>query len=408
MVAELVIFEPQNLELAIYDNDSALVQLSEQAREQTLALLSEDPPIQKIREARDVLRAVDVWLRPKMQTRELKVEARNNLTECILRLDRATGGVIQRLQDKGLLTSGKGGDRKSTDAMSVDNYKSAGITEKQASRWKMQAQLPDKEFEEAITEVKENGWELTSTDISKRAKEYVYKTAASSAVRTDNPSLSDNIRVLQGDMLDILPTLDERFDLVIADPPYNVTEWEWDKRGDNFLNETRQWLEACLAVCKPAYNLFWFCSPQFMADIELVMRELKMPIQSRIVWHRRNMALGSNAAYRFLDTYELIFHVGNRALNFPPVWGEARFDVQTFAAPQTNFGDTKMHPTQKPLDLIQRLVEFGSYPGDAVLDPFAGSGTTGAACSDTRSCVLIEKEDEYIHVISNRLAIIRE
>jgi DNA modification methylase len=155
------------------------------------------------------------------------------------------------------------------------------------------------------------------------------------------------------------------------------------------------------------YNLFWFCSPKFSADIEMIFRIKELPVQSRIVWHRRNMAMGSAARNKFIDTWEMILHVGNRELNFPQEWSDAWFDVQTFAVPQTNFTDKKIHPTQKPEALIERLIQFGSYPGDHILDPFAGSGTTGAVCPDDRDCTLIEKEEGYAGIIEGRLDIRR-
>lgn len=98
----------------------------------------------------------------------------------------------------------------------------------------------------------------------------------------------------------------------------------------------------------------------------------------------------------------------DRKLNFPKKWSDAWFDVQIFAVPQTNFKDCKLHPTQKPEDLIRRLIQFGSYPGDEILDPFAGSGTTGAACPDDRTVTLIEQEEEYIKIIENRLGTKRQ
>lgn len=215
----------------------------------------------------------------------------------------------------------------------------------------------------------------------------------------DNGTLESNVTVLQGDMLDIVPTLG-KFALIVADPPYNVTDWSWDVIGgrDEFISLTRQWLGVLIPALEDQYNLFWFCSPVFASDIEMVMRDLDMPIQSRIVWHRRNMAMGSKAKNKFIDSWEMIFHCGTRELNFPSEWSDAWFDVQTFAVPQTNFEDAKVHPTQKPLDLIMRLVEFGSYPGDRILDPFAGSGTTGRAGAG-RECVLIERESEYIELM---------
>jgi DNA modification methylase len=219
------------------------------------------------------------------------------------------------------------------------------------------------------------------------------------------PIESDGTFVYHGDMLDILSICTQEYNLVIADPPYNVTEWDWDNIPE-FLNITAEWIFAIKKVLKEKYHLFWFCSPKFAADIEIVFRNLGLPIKSRVVWHRRNMAMGSNAKDKFIDSWEMILHIGTRELNFPDEWGESRFDVQTFAVPQTNFEDTKYHPTQKPLELIRWLVDYGSFPGDRILDPFAGSGTTGAA-SDGRTCDLIEQDNNYVSIIERRLGIVR-
>jgi DNA modification methylase len=212
------------------------------------------------------------------------------------------------------------------------------------------------------------------------------------------------LKVMRGDMLDIVPIIG-KFDLIVADPPYNVTDWDWDRIGDGFLNEVREWLTVCKNALADCHHLFWFCSPKYAADTEMIFRELGLPIRSRIVWHRRNMAMGSDAKDKFIDSWEMILHTGNKPLNWPEEWGEDRFDVQTIAVPQTNFvEDPKYHPTQKPLKLIRWLVEYGSRPGERVLDPFAGSGTTGAAAYD-RQCVLVEKEEEYATIIETRLAV---
>lgn len=209
------------------------------------------------------------------------------------------------------------------------------------------------------------------------------------------------IKLFKGDMLEVLPNL-SKFDLILTDPPYGVTEYEWDQL------ETSKWLDAIIPHLEDKFNLFWFCSPKFAADIEMIFRLKNLPIQSRIVWHRRNMAMGSKANGRFVDSWEMILHAGNRDLNFPSEWSEAWFDVQTFAVPQTNFTDRKLHPTQKPEGLIERLILFGSYPGDKILDPFAGSGTTAAVCPDDREIVLIEKEEGYAGIIEGRLGIKRQ
>ena len=247
------------------------------------------------------------------------------------------------------------------------------------------------------------GWVQAEVDPAKRAESRDHKqqahAVAEALARQSQPDTS--VILIHGDMVTVLPTLG-RFDLIIADPPYNVTEWEWDRRGPNFLAEAKRWLTVCRAALAEQYQLFWFCSPQYAADMEMIFRELGLPIQSRIVWHRRNMALGSDAKQRFIDTWEMVLHSGNAPLNFPPEWDESRFDVQIFPVPQSNFDDMKVHPTQKPLGLIQRLVQFGSVDGARVLDPFAGGGTTGAAAAG-RQCTLIEREEAFVCVIEQRL-----
>ena len=243
--------------------------------------------------------------------------------------------------------------------------------------------------------------EMKTREREHRLKEYTEQSK--------NKNISDTIKFYNGDMLDITPGL-EPFDLVIADPPYNVTSWEWDKQGtrEQFIETVRLWLVAIKQVLEPEYNLFWFCSPSYAADIEILMRTLGLDIKSRIVWHRRNMSMGSDSKNKFIDSWEMILHAGNKELNFSDKWSDERFDVQTHAVPQTNFKDEKIHPTQKPIKLIEWLVSHGSFPGERVLDPFAGSGTTGEACLNIgRDCELIEMDADYYALAKGRLSNVR-
>lgn len=223
--------------------------------------------------------------------------------------------------------------------------------------------------------------------------------------KAEEPELEpiEPIKLYKGDMLEVLSELEQKFDLVVADPPYGVTDYDWDEL------DTENWLKTIIPCLKEKYHLFWFCSPKYAADIEMIFRGLGLEIQSRVIWHRRNMARGSHAKNKFIDTWEMILHIGNKPLNFPQGWTDAWFDVQIHAVPQTNFNDKKLHPTQKPYPLIRRLIEFGSSPDSIILDPFAGAGTTGAACQeDDRQCVLIEIEEGYCGVAEGRLKIKRE
>ena len=247
-------------------------------------------------------------------------------------------------------------------------------------------------------------YEIASLSDDNKKRHWLEQAASnkwSVAMLRQKLSEKNYLKLFKGDMLDIIPSLG-KFDLVVTDPPYGVLDIEWD------VLDTENWLDTIIPHLEDKYNLFWFCAPKYAADIEIIFRQKGLNIQSRIVWHRRNMAMGSASKNKFIDTWEMILHAGNRELNFPSDWSDAWFDVQTFAVPQTNFSDKKLHPTQKPEALIQRLVEFGSYPDDRILDPFAGSGTTGAICPDDRECTLIEREEGYAGIIEGRLGIKRQ
>lgn len=252
----------------------------------------------------------------------------------------------------------------------------------------------------------------------KAAKETISK-AKQAKKRKDNipKNHTGTIILYNGDMLQIVPTLeDNSINLVVTDPPYNVkndTEWEgeeveWDKLGtsEEFLLFTKSWLDIIKPKLKDNYHLFFFCDPDYSASIEMLLREDKWPLKSRIIWEYRNLVKGRDAEDRFIENWQMCFHIGNHPLNWSEEWDDKRFMVQQHATPQTNFDEGKHHPTQKPLSLIKILVEVGSKPGDMVIDPFAGSGTTGLACID-RDYILIERNEEYTNVIEERLGIVR-
>lgn len=217
------------------------------------------------------------------------------------------------------------------------------------------------------------------------------------------------VKVYHGDMLKLLPK-QGKFDLIIADPPYGVTDWSWEELDKNeYFKKCTQWLKTIKLALKDKHHFFWFCSPKYQAAMEKLFYEIGLSIQSRIVWIRRNMAEGSKAKLKFVDTWEMVLHSGNKPLSFDAEWSEKWFDTQTHAVPQSNFEDQKLHPTQKPLALIRLFVEVGSGLNSRILDPFAGAGTTGAACQqDDRECVLIEQDGGHVTTIENRLRIKRE
>lgn len=219
------------------------------------------------------------------------------------------------------------------------------------------------------------------------------------------------VKLYQDDALQRIPLLpDGAVALVVADPPYNVTDHAWDQIGPDYLGWLHEWLTALQPKLAGEYHLFVFCDPDYAAPIEMMLRAGGWPIKSRIIWEYRNLVNGRDVTDKFIENWQMCFHCGNHALNWPPQWDDSRFMVQHHATPQSNFTEGKNHPTAKPLDLYKLLVNVGSKPGDMVLDPFAGGGTTGRACAaiGQRRCVLIEREDEYCLEIEKVLGIRRQ
>lgn len=207
------------------------------------------------------------------------------------------------------------------------------------------------------------------------------------------------------DMLSELPN--ETIDCVITDPPYNRTPEEWDKftGADALAGFIDKVVKSVKPKLKREYQLFMFASSIYMADIEMVLRKNDLDVKSRIVWIRRNIARARTTEDRLILTYDICFHCGTKPLNFPDKWGEERFDVMEFAFPQTNHkADPGLHPTQKPIELIRRIVELSSNIGDLVVDPFCGSGTTAKACEElNRKCITSDTNEEYVKIAQNRV-----
>jgi DNA modification methylase len=269
----------------------------------------------------------------------------------------------------------------------------ADSNKKKGRKW------PDKTFggyceEIEISHTTANNWLRRFWDIKRVCKK----------LQTPNLIGIDPI-ILEGDILDRIHDIpDHSIDLLITDPPYGITDESWDKFHDyqKFINQV---LQSIVPKLKEKYTGFIFADARMMYGVREVLIKY-FDIKNTLVWIRKNMAMGRVIKDRFISSYEPIFYFGTRDLNLPEEWGAERFDSFEFAVPQTNFTDTKLHPTQKPIELFRRLITIGSFDGDTILDCFAGSGTAGVITKELgRTCYLIEKESEYIKIIKQRLGI---
>ncbi len=226
-------------------------------------------------------------------------------------------------------------------------------------------------------------------------------------------------RVLEGDALEILPTITTKFDLIIVDPPYGITTEKWDLTNKTeLLAFTRRWLNQVLLLLNPTGRLFIFWSRKYMFELKPILDELESdyPVEfgGVIVWHFRNVGAQPDNRKRFKLAWEPIFYyygLDAEKIEYEPTeisgkkWtAEEQWDVWTHSIPQKTYKDKRIHPTQKPLSLYSQIIESTTKPGDSVLDPFAGSGTTAhAALLSGRKFLLIEQSANYVKLISDRL-----
>lgn len=228
-----------------------------------------------------------------------------------------------------------------------------------------------------------------------------------------------------GDCFDVLPTLEkESIDFVLADIPYGTTRCKWD----SVLDLEIMW-QHLYRVAKPSAAIVLFSAQPFTSV--LITSNLK-DWRSEWIWEKGNATGFLNAKKQPLRAHENIevFYrqqpiynpqmteghgrkVSNRKNINSECYGEASTLCQydsTKRYPRTVqfFSSDKQkenhHPTQKPVSLLEYLIETYSRPGDIVLDFTMGSGSTGVACKQTnRNFIGIEKERKYYEIARQRV-----
>jgi len=226
-------------------------------------------------------------------------------------------------------------------------------------------------------------------------------------------------------------------DLVFADPPYNLqlrgdlkrpddshvdaVDEDWDKFSDFAAYDafTRAWLEACRRVMKPDATLWVIGSYHNIFRVGAILQNLGFWILNDVIWRKSNpmpnfrgrrftnahetliWASRDAAARRYTFNYEAL-KAGNEDIQVRSDWTLALCTGEE----RLKGGDgKKLHPTQKPEALLARVILASSRPDDLVLDPFCGTGTTGAVAKRLgRRFLGIEREPAYRAAAERRIA----
>ena len=282
--------------------------------------------------------------------------------------------------------------------------KEIGISKDLSSESQAIASLPEEEkekFKKGKTSKKQ-----VVNQVRQQKKNEILKEKA-----TEIKSLRGEI--LQGDFFNEINKIkDNSVDLLFVDPPYRILDDKWDTYANDkeFITFTENWLNAVMPKVKSTGRIYICFSQWYQFELYKLLEKhnyYNFIMKQLIIWNYRNNNQPSNRKeYRY--AYEPIFYLYGKdagELNFTPdTYGETQFNVWTIATPQSNFAEGKYHPAQKPIELIERIIKTGSKENDLILDPFAGSGTTGVVCEKlNRQYILIEKEQEYIEIAKGRL-----
>jgi modification methylase len=242
-------------------------------------------------------------------------------------------------------------------------------------------------------------------------------------------------QILHGDCVELLETLPENsIDLIFADPPYNLqlrqelwrpnmtrvdgVDDAWDQFADFAAYDefTRSWLRGCRRVLKPTGTIWVIGSYHNVYRVGTILQDLGYWILNDLVWakihptpqfrgvrftnaHETLIWAQKKKGARYTFNYRAMKSL-NDDLQMRSVWelglcvGKERIKVN----------GEKAHATQKPEALLYRVIQSSSQPGDVVLDPFFGTGTTGAVAKKLhRHWIGIERDDQYIEIARERI-----
>ena len=237
-------------------------------------------------------------------------------------------------------------------------------------------------------------------------------------------------KIICGDCIEVLSKVCEPFaDLIFADPPFNIG-YKYDKYNDkvkskNYIAWTKDWMAICKNVLKPHGSLYIAIGDEYAANVKVIADELGLFMRNWLIWH---YTFGQQMKNKFARSHTHIFYFvknenhytfNDQAVRVPSdrqllyndkranpagkmpddVWNGYSRVCGTFKE------RTGWHPCQMPESLLKRIIAVSSNPGDCVLDPFSGSGTTAVTAAQSgRNYVGVEISKTYVEKAKKRLA----
>lgn len=247
-------------------------------------------------------------------------------------------------------------------------------------------------------------------------------------------------KIIKGDCIEALKEMPENsVDLIFADPPYNLQlqgelyrpnqtkvdgvddKWDQFSSFEEYDQFTHDWLKGCKRVLKKDSTIWVIGSYHNIFRVGKIMQDLGFWTLNDVVWIKTN-PMPNFRGTRFNNAQEtLIWAAKSQKSKYTfhyksmKSFGDDKQMRSDWHIPICNgkerikLNGEKAHSTQKPEALLYRIIVATSNPGDIVLDPFMGSGTTGAVAKKLgRNFIGIEKEDVYIKIANERIKKIKQ
>lgn len=238
----------------------------------------------------------------------------------------------------------------------------------------------------------------------------------------------------------------ESVDLVFADPPYNINKADWDifESQEKYIQFSLEWIEEAARVLKPTGSLYVCGFSEILADIKHPASKYFKSCRW-IIWHYKNKAnLGNDwgrsheSIIHFRKTKQFQLNIddiripyGEHTLKYPShpqaetsqynnskksghVWepnplGAKPKDVLEIPTTCNGMHEKTPHPTQKPEELLRKIILASSNLGDIILDPFCGSGTTPVCAEQLkRKWMACDLSDEYLDWAATRIELVED
>ena len=221
------------------------------------------------------------------------------------------------------------------------------------------------------------------------------------------------VKLYNGDCLEVMKSIpNQSVDAIITDPPYNIARknnfhsmgragidfGEWDKGFDlfSYINEIPR-------ILSKNGSVVIFNDWKNLGDIARHCESLGLVIKDLLRWEKAN-PMPRNRDRRYITDYETAIWCTNKKAKWTFNRLDDKYQRPLFKGAITKKSEKTLHPTQKPLWLMEKIIKIHTNQNDTILDMFMGSGTTGVACCNTnRDFIGIELDKDYFKIAEQRI-----